>query len=291
MRQDPFLTEAARTLSAGELTAQLQEALVMAGMASLRNDLSVTLGEWWTFNWKTNVISLPKTELERCPGEEICWIILHESAHAALTRLHDIVPSSVLGRPEVQLLLNCAEDVRIENWLLQRFPGSRPWKEVADRMGRLHEPASLEEAEGEHPTRAFLRGIIQLGITGNSPSLVHPVAKQALEEARPALEAAFTCVPPSASVDREAATAVYSHHPVSRCYSEADHRQEPDAMEKWVRIMQAAFWTHVSTGVLPVFMRLVEEFGCPQSPLRSNCAGGIPGAGDQPPAGYPSTAR
>ena len=42
--------------------SQLQQALVMASMVSLRNDLAVELGDWWAFNWKTNVITIPQRD-------------------------------------------------------------------------------------------------------------------------------------------------------------------------------------------------------------------------------------
>lgn len=263
--EESFHYHTMRSLSPDELTAQLHEALVMAGMASLRNDLAVQLGEWWSFNWKTNVISLPKNELERCPQEEICWIILHEAAHAALTRLHDILPMETLQRPEVQILLQCAEDVRIENWLIQRFPGAQPWKQFCDTKNSAQDPATPEEAEQENPARAFLRGLMRLGSHGRFPAAIHPVALAALEETRSSLEAAFACVPPSASVDPASVESVYQKHPVSRCYAGMDRTHAPSAMEKWVRIMQAAFWSHVATGVLPVFLRLVNQHGCPQN--------------------------
>ncbi len=266
--QTTFAYGTPQTLSPQDLTNQLQEALVMAGMVSLRNDLSVQLGDWWTFNWKTNVISLPEAELERCPKEEVCWIILHEAAHAALTRLHDILPRATLQRPELQMLLNCVEDVRIENWILQRFPGSAPWKNVAETMSRVDDPITAEEAEQEHPARAFLRGVVRLGRNGGMPVFIHPIARAALEDALPALEAAFACVPPSTSVDNATVTPVYRQHSVALCYAEADQKQEPSAMEKWVRIMQSSMWSHVSSGVLPVFMRLIKHFGCPQSSLQ-----------------------
>jgi hypothetical protein len=266
--QKTFAYGTPQSLSSQDLTNQLQEALVMAGMVSLRNDLSVQLGDWWTFNWKTNVISLPEAELERCPKEEVCWIILHEAAHAALTRLHDILPRETLQRPELQLLLNCVEDVRIENWILERFPGSAPWKSVAETMSRVHDPATAEEAEQEHPARAFLRGIVRLGRNSGMPVFLHPLARAALEEALPSLESAFACVPPGNSVDNATVSPIYRRHPVALCYAGFDQKQEPSAMEKWVRIMQASMWSHVSSGVLPVFLRLIKQFGCPQNNLQ-----------------------
>ena len=247
-------------------TQRLQEALVMAGMVSLRNDLAVEFGDWWSFNWQTNVITLPKRELATCPEEEICWIILHEAAHASLTRLHHILPMETLQRPEVQVLLNCIEDVRIENWLVERFPGSRPWKDVAQRIAAAADPQSPETAQEENPAAGFLRGLMRFGDTGCLPQHLNRVSRSALEECLPALRAAFACVPPSSNVSEASVNALYQAHPVSRCYAGLDQWWEASAFEKWVRILQASMWAHVLDGVLPTFLRLIREHGCPMLP-------------------------
>lgn len=258
------------------LAARLQEALVMAGMVSLRNDLAVEFGEWWTFNWKTNVITLPKQELETCPEEEICWIILHEAAHAALTRLHHLLPQPLLGRPEVHLLLNCIEDVRIENWLVQRFPGSASWRAIARDIASREDPQSQEAAEQENPASGFLRGLMRFGDTGRLPDFLHPAARAAFDEALPRLEAAFACIPPSSAVGDTPVRSLYQTHPVSRCYSQLDNTCEPSPFEKWVRILQASMCVHVIEHVLPIFLKLVQTYGCPPIPhigtIRVNAA-------------------
>jgi hypothetical protein len=250
------------------VASQLQEALVMAGMVSLRNDLSVELGEFWAFNWKTNVITLPLQELRTCPKEEICWIILHEAAHAALTRLHHILPQEVMRREEVHMLLNAVEDVRIENWLVRRFPGSKPWKDVSDAISVESGPSSPQEVAAEPPAWAFLRGLIHFGNTAELPQNICKAAKEALEEVLPPLQLAFDCVPPAAAVGAVSVEALYNSHPVSRSYLLVDSTAEPSPFEKWVRIMQASMWFHVAGQVLPVFLKLVEKFGCPTHPAR-----------------------
>lgn len=252
---------AQRALTPCELASQLQEALVMAGMVSLRNDLAVELGDWWTFNWKTNVISLPKAELATRTREEISWIILHEAAHAALTRLHDIVPLNLLSRPEIHTLLNCIEDVRIEAWLVERFPGSKAWKDCTDArpLNENGEPAWA--TPDAHPVSAFLNGILELGISGNIPRGMNPVARVALEETRTSLEAAFACLPPSVAVGSLSVDALYRNHVVARAYSDPDQHTNPSSMEKWVRIMQSTMWLHVTDGVLPAYLRLIKEHG------------------------------
>lgn len=247
-------------------TERLQEALVMAGMVSLRNDLAVELGDWWSFNWQTNVITLPKLELASAPEAEICWVILHEAAHASLTRLHHILPEKTLHQPEVQVLLNCIEDIRIENWLVERFPGSRQWKVVAQEIAASHDPQSTELAAQENPAVGFLRGLLRFGETGRLPAHLNAVSKAALEECLPALSAAFACVPPSVNVREASVDALYRGHPVSRCYTAKDQLEEASPFEKWVRILQASMWSHVGEGVLPTFLKLVQQHGCPQLP-------------------------
>lgn len=257
----------ARTAGTNEQYAgRLQEALVMAGMVSLRNDLAVEFGDWWTFNWKTNVITLPKQELATCPEEEICWIILHESAHAALTRLHHVLPVETLRRPEIQALLNCVEDVRIENWLVERFPGSLRWRTVARQIALRDDPQDADAAAQENPAAGFLRGLMRFGDTGSLPQHLHTESRAALEEALPGLRAAFACVPPSSTVSEASVNSLYAGHPVSRCYTTLDNIEEASPFEKWVRILQASMWSHVLERVLPIFLKLVKRHGCPQPP-------------------------
>ncbi len=248
-------------LTAQEIESQLQEALVMAGMVSLRNDLSVEIGEWWAFNWTTNVITIPLQELLECPREEICWIILHEAAHAALTRLHHLVPEELQKEDAIAALLNCIEYVRIENWLVERFPGSRSWQRVAREMAAKNDSVSQE-----HPVRAFLRGVLRMTYQGNVFETLRTEARAALEEARPALELAFACVPPTTAAELGSVQDLYNQHAVSHCYRRADLMEDPPTFEKWVRVMQASMWAHVIKGVLSPFRRLVKQFGFPPLP-------------------------
>ena len=272
-----------RALTPGEVASQLQEALVMAGMVSLRNDLAVEIGDWWTFNWKTNVISLPKAELATRTREEISWIILHEAAHAALTRLHDILPVNLRARPEIHTLLNCIEDVRIEAWLVERFPGSRAWKACTDARP-LNEKGEPEWATPDaHPVSSFLNGILECGISGSIPSGMNPEARAALEQARPSLDAAFACLPPSVAVGSLSVDALYRNHVVAGAYSDADQYTDPSSMEKWVRIMQATMWIHVANGVLPAYLRLIKEHGPVELPHSRSMSVVRAGAGHRTP--------
>lgn len=237
--------------------SQLQEALAMAGMVSLTNDLAVELGDAWAFNWSTRVITIPQDYLRESPREQICWIILHEAAHAALTRLHDFLPETLRNRPEVAHLLNCVEDVRIERWLVERFPGSTHWRDTSCELALKN----IEIHADDDAAVAFLKGIFWLGESHIIPESTPPLAKAALEEAAPYLEKAFECLPPAEAVSAISVEALYASHPVSSSYREIDALEAPDPFEKWVRVMQAAMWAHVAEGVLPGFMRLIAASG------------------------------
>ncbi len=244
--------------------SQLQEALAMAGMVSLTNDLAVELGEAWAFNWATRVITIPLQDLRESPKEQICWIILHEAAHAALTRLHDFLPESLRNRPEVAHLLNCIEDVRIERWLLARFPGSSGWHATSCELAL----ENIRITPEDDPVLSFLKGIFWIGESGVIPETTPLLAKTALQEAAPYLEKAFACLPPAEAVSAISVDALYASHPISGSYREFDALEEPDPFEKWVRVMQSAMWAHVAEGVLPVFMRLIKAAGGGQFPQR-----------------------
>lgn len=267
-----------------EIAAQLQQALVMAGMVSLRGDLTVETGSDWAFNWRTNVITIPREDLEKSEPEVVAWIILHEAAHAALTRLQDIMPTNLMEVPEVHFLLNCIEDVRIERWLVERFPGSRPWKDATDRAARAD--GALAEALGPeaHPVDAFFMGILELGTQGVLPDTMHPEARAALEQVSGALESAFACAPPASSVGADSVRRLYKNHFVSACYRDSDYRREPSTFEKWVRIMQATMWFHVVRNILPVFLELVKKHGASKAPAQMRRQVVVVGAGmsDQP---------
>lgn len=237
--------------------SQLQQALVMASMVSLRNDLAVELGDWWAFNWKTNVITIPQRELEERPAERIAWIILHEAAHAAVTRFHEILPAGILDRPEIHMLLNTIEDIRIELWLVDRFPGARPWRAVCRAVDAELEKESQDSAEKRTVMAEFLSGVFALAEGEPPAGGTSQTVLEALEQIRPSLVHAVECRPPVNTTGNEVIARLYRAHPVSTCYAYVDAKAEPDSFEKWVRVMQATSWMHILGGILPVYMRLL----------------------------------
>jgi hypothetical protein len=178
-------------------TQRLQEALVMAGMVSLRNDLAVEFGDWWSFNWQTNVITLPKRELSSCSRRGD----LLDHPTRSSPRLPDPTaphpPSEkTLQRPEIQVLLNCIEDVRIENWLVERFPGSRPWKEVAQRIAGRADPKSPSRRAQENPAVGFLRGLMRFGNRDTCRQALNGVSRSGTRRMPASIEGGVCLRPP-----------------------------------------------------------------------------------------------
>ena len=257
----------------------------MAAMVSLRNDLSVQFGEWWAFNWVRNEITIPLREVQTCPEERIAWIILHEAAHAGLTRIQDIVSEPVLQRPEIHALLNCIEDIRIEEWLMERFPGSRPWREVCRGVDDSEKPAGPPRDR----MSAFCMGLFEVAEelcrpgSGPGPELGggFPEVREALDRIREPLRQAIACRPPAVAEGGGMAGQLYQNHPVAVCYQDRDVEAVPTPFEKWVRMMQAASWFHIVRGILPVYLELLKLDPVRGGPLMGTAAG----------AGNPEAAR
>ena len=108
----------------------LDELEQLARLTAGRFDLRLVVGEpgsGWSLNWWTNTISIDGGRLE-CETEDFTrGLVLHESAHAAITRLSEIVPQPILKDWRLFSLLNLLEDCRIETWMQIRFPGCAAW--------------------------------------------------------------------------------------------------------------------------------------------------------------------
>lgn len=153
----------------------------------------------WSWNWRDRVITVSPDFLNEKSADVCRAILLHESAHCALTRLHHILPASTWRLH--QDLLNVLEDLRIESWLSKTFPGCAAWLHTANGLITRSIvdkpwPASLQIQ--------FLRGILQSAHTGQLPAGPHPLVTQALEETRTAVAEQTACHP-AAAIGRAAA--------------------------------------------------------------------------------------
>jgi hypothetical protein len=89
-------------------------------------------GACWSWNWRDRVITVDPDYLTEKSADVCRAILLHESAHCAITRIHHLYP---IERCQLyQDLLNVLEDLRIESWLASKFPGCAVWIHTANEL-------------------------------------------------------------------------------------------------------------------------------------------------------------
>lgn len=234
----------------------IQELEQLARLAAFRPDLHMVVGKAgsdWHFNWRTGTISIDGGRLETESADFTRGLVLHESAHAAITRLEAIVPVTLLKDRRIFVLLNVVEDCRIETWMQLRFPGCRPW--VREYNNRLFHPLFAAEDECP-PAGQFLNGILTRWWYGKAAEPLTAGVHQALESVWPALEAVLKTLPrPPDSLGDLSVT--YSRNPVSRCYTAMDICETPDDYERAIRMAQFEMWSIVHRDILPVYLRLL----------------------------------
>lgn len=238
-------------------TAMFAEELEqLARLTALRPDLRMVVGcsdSGWHFNWMTGVISI---DGEKMTGESPDYnrgLVLHESAHAAITRLEGIVPVELLQDRRLFALLNVVEDCRIETWMQKRFPGCRPW--VREYNDKLFSP--VLENDGNLPlVGQFLNGILTRWWYGQAAEPMAEEVRQAVEAIWPAMQQILLALPPSPESLRGISDR-YAQSPVAQSYAEADQSLPPGEYEMAVRLAQYDMWCRVHEDILPVYRRLL----------------------------------
>lgn len=150
-------------------------------------------GCMWSWNWKDRVITVCPEDLGARSADVCRAVLMHECAHAAITRIYDL-----LDRERQDLyrdILNVLEDIRIEAWLAERFPGCAPWLALANRVFG-HEarkapwPASRQ--------LQFLKSLLEERWLGGISPGAAPAVVEALAETRGAVAEMARCIPPPA---------------------------------------------------------------------------------------------
>jgi hypothetical protein len=239
----------------------LAELTSLAALASSRTDVTLSVGEAdcpWSFNWSTQVITVNPTDLALRPPDYCRGLILHESAHAALTRVAEIIPLD-LYQAELHPLLNVIEDCRIENWLQVRFPGCRPWIQLYNNRLFGDPSKTSREQIASDPAGGFLAALIDHWWNETPQLELHPETQSALTEILPHFTEAIAAFPdpqaPSAAPTRK----IYHSHPVSLCFRSQDYESEPAPEECIIRMLQHRMWSITWQHIVPVFLRLLKH--------------------------------
>ena len=147
-------------------------------------------GANWSWNWVDRVITVAPEYLTEKSADVCRAILLHESAHCAITRIqHLLLPER---RNLYQDLLNVLEDLRIESWLCETFPGCAPWLHSANEL--IYRHISTLPWSANYQIQ-FLRGLLEKAHCGKIPKGVAPVVLTALEETIEAVTAQTACHP------------------------------------------------------------------------------------------------
>lgn len=249
------------------LLAELQS---LACLVSQRPEVTVHLAEKssdpWSFNWLDACIAVNPSDYKLRHPDFCRGLLLHESAHAAITRYHAILPENLLSDPVVMQLMNTVEDCRIENWLQKRLPGCAPWITLYNNHCFGEILADKDHSVRDHAAPAFLLGLLSRWWFGKLPEGIHPLAAAAIEEVWPSMNQAVALFPSAYPSDVAATRRSYSTHPSSVCYAVTNPQNptetaEPDGMEMAARMTQHEMWTLVESHILPVFRRLLFASG------------------------------
>lgn len=198
---DTLPSTAAEASADAQAAALLEELQGLVRSAARRPDLVVRTGSpgcTWSFDFSCGVISVDPDALRTLASDLCRGLALHEAAHAAVTVLHDFLPMATLKQRLP--LLNSIEDIRIELWMRDRFPGAVSWIRAYNDLfyGRLRRhPLPLSRQA------QFLRGILESWWYGRPSPGTLPEVETALAVCHEAIVAATACQPPLDG-DREA---------------------------------------------------------------------------------------
>jgi Mg-chelatase subunit ChlD len=252
-----------RTTSTPVTSDLLEELRQTACLLAGRSDISVVEGrrrKGWSFNSATGVISMDSTRLRTESTDFNRGLLLHEGAHAAITRLRRLIQGDLYTRPEVFAVINAVEDCRIESWLMSRFPGSKPW--IEDYNGKLirsqFKGGVAEPDAGFPPILALPWVIVSTWWHGVDAVELPPEWRSLRDEIWPFVDVIQGLFPRALAPAHEVRTR-YDHLGLAVRFLQDDGHEEPDVWEKEIRLCQSEMWRHFEQGITPVLRRLLPD--------------------------------
>lgn len=257
---DAFLAELERL---AQLVARMPDLVVREGDP----------GSGWSFNRRDRVISMDGSRL-RCQSRNFNrGLVLHELAHAVLTRLTPYLQGDYLTRRDIYMAINCFEDIRVESWMLQRFAGAREW--IAEYNGKLLDntvPAFKRlEWTKLPPLEAFLGAVMARWWHGPEQVTLPKSLVPLVDEAWPHVERIRKAIPATSQniVPGKGEAAAYRGSTAQGLHCLQDIVSPPDDFEMEVRLKQQEFWDIFEAGILPILRRLAPpDVGSRRRPQR-----------------------
>jgi hypothetical protein len=237
----------------------VEELTALARAIALDASLEVVVGQpggGWFINPETGVIHVDGGDLKTAPPDDLRGLICHEAAHAAVTRYLTLVPRKNLRQPGIASLMNSLEDCRIEDWIVERFPGAKAWVDLYNT--RLF-PEDAKGLDAQPYFRQFCLGAIHEWWHGELPPNLHEAPRAALEVTRDARQRIVAAQPPIDAEIEIVETLRYEGHPVSRVYQSSDAFLPPDAFERLVRLAAYEAYRITWLEVRPVYLHLIRQ--------------------------------
>jgi hypothetical protein len=210
----------------------------------------------WSIDLSTWRAQLPTHDLTARDEDHCRGVAVHEAAHAAITRLGDMVPAALLRRPGVHALLNALEDLRIEDWVVRRFPGVAAWID--------HSNAALWPPRPTWPrplplslmyNACLIRKQLGQALPDNTPA---PVV-EAVAKTWGAVQRVIAAQPPATIQDPAAAAAAYEASHLPAIYWADDQDAPPDAFEMLARLQQWRAWEVIYAEILPTYEAFLDH--------------------------------
>ncbi|MFM8419510.1 MAG: VWA domain-containing protein [Verrucomicrobiota bacterium] len=237
----------------------LEELEGLARIVSRMPDLVVRegkAGSGWSFNHRQRIILMDAARLRSESRNFNRGLVLHELAHAVLTRLHFHRRGDYLLRSDIHMAVGALEDARIESWLMSRFPGARPWiTEYNNKLLRntVDDMAKLPWTQLP-PLESFVAAIMARWWHGPDRIRLPHAVVPLVEEAWPHVEAICKAIP--GSLPCRAIPDEYRKSLVAGLYALQDAAFEPDPAEMEIRLRQGEMWDIFMAGILPILQRL-----------------------------------
>jgi hypothetical protein len=244
---EPFLSELERL---AQLVSRMPDLILREGDP----------GSGWSFNRRDRVIRMDGSRLRSESRDFNRGLVLHELAHAVLTRLPPYLDGAYLSRRDIYSAINAFEDIRIESWLMQRFVGARPW--ITEYNGKLLNNTVPEFKKLEWtqlpPLQAFLAAVMARWWHGPEQVKIPETLAPLVDEAWPHVESICKAIPgPCGERGPEAGISeVYRRSHARGLYCIRDTVCPPDPFEMEVRLRQDEFWNSFEQGILPIIKRL-----------------------------------
>jgi hypothetical protein len=149
-------------------------------------------GKVWAIDYSTDppTIRYPEQDLKDKSAECIVGSAIHEGGHRDISWG---IPKSFLEKEAYRLLLNGIEDPRVNNWEVERLPGSNKYIQAAWEEGFPKNPPEAFRDDRVYPNVQYVLGVIHHWFRHEDhPSIKNPRVLEALHKTRKSVQEIYS---------------------------------------------------------------------------------------------------